>query len=147
MEWVLFVLLFIAFFVGVLAFILTPVFKDKKISNNVMNKDSYWRNYLFKVKYAKQEIIGLLKVDNAFDVLGHVFDVKTMTISFHEYGNPANISYTVHIKEFDGGSYIKLTKNTLFGSKSNVPFKINEFMIKNLGAELLPYEEYKNIVE
>ena len=108
------------------------------------NQDEFARNYLFKVNFPKQELMKLMNLPNVSDALEYVFDNKTMVITFSKYG--ANIPYTVFIKECDSGCYVKLTKNVLIGDRSNIPYQINEFMIKKFDAELLPYKEYKNII-
>lgn len=127
-----------------LYFILAPKFKETKISNGIRNQDALYQNYLFKVNYAKQDFLQEMNATNVLDSLEYAFDINTKTITFSKYG--ANIPYTVFIKEFDGGCYIKLTKNVLIGDRSNIPYQINEFMIKKFNAELLPYEEYKDVV-
>ena len=144
MEFIIFALAFVILVPLVLYFILAPVFKEKRISNNVRNQDTFSREYLFKVNYSKNEFLQKVNIPNANDILEFTFDSNPMTITFFKYG--ANIPYTVFIKEFDGGCYIKLSKNALIGDRSNILYQINEFMIKEFNAELLPYEEYKDIV-
>ena len=144
MEFIFLALAFVILFPVALYFILAPMFRERRISNNVRNQDTFSQEYLFKVNCAKDEFLKKINTPNVYDVLEFTFDNNTMTITFSKYG--ANIPYTVFIKEFDGGCYIKLSKNVLIGDRSNIPYQINEFMIKKFNAELLPYEEYKNIV-
>ena len=144
MDFVYFALAFVVLIPIALYFILAPMFIERKISNGIRNQDAFSRIYLFKVNYPKQEFVSLLNIANTSDGLEYVFDNKTMVITFSKYG--ANIPYTVFIKECDGGCYVKLTKNVLIGDRSNIPYQINEFMRKKFGAELLPYEKYKNII-
>ena len=127
-----------------LYFILAPMFREMKISNNVRNQDTFWQEYLFKVNYTKNKFLQKLNIPNVHDVLEFTFDNNTMTITFSKYN--AKIPYTVTIKELENGCYIRLTKKVFIGDRSNIPCYINEFMIKKFDAELLPYEEYKNIV-
>ena len=144
MEFIIFAIVFVAFVPVVLFLILKPMFREKKISNNVRNQDTFSQEYLFKVNYTKNEFLQKLNIPNIYDVLEFTFDNNTMTITFSKYN--ARIPYTVFVKEFDGGCYIKFKKNALISARSNIPYQINEFMIKKFNAELLPYEQYKNIV-
>ena len=144
MEFILFVLAFVILIPLVLYFVLAPMLREKRISNNVRNQDALSQEYLFKVNCAKDEFLQKINLSNADDVLEFTFDNNTMTITFSKYN--ANIPYTVFIKEFDGACYIKLKKNALISDRSNIPYQINEFMINKFNAELLPYEQYKNIV-
>lgn len=144
MEFIFLAVAFLILIPVVLYFILFPKLREREISNGIRNQDEFSQNYLFKVNCSKQNFLQKMNAANVLDLLEYTFDLDTKTITFSKYG--ANIPYTVFIKEFDGGCYIKLTKNVLIGDRSNIPYQINEFMIKKFNAELLPYEEYKNIV-
>lgn len=144
MDFLYFALAFIVLISIALYFIFAPVFRERKTTNSIRNQDALSQNYLFKVNHPKQEFIRLMSLPNGSDTLEYVFDEKTMVVTFLKYA--ANIPYTVFIKECDGGCYVKLTRNVLIGNRSNIPYQINEFMIKKFAAELLPYEEYKNII-
>ena len=144
MDYIYFALALIVLISIVLYFILSPGFRERKITNGVRNQDAFSQNYLFKVNYQKQEFIRLMNLPNVSDALEYIFDDTKMVVTFSKHG--ANIPYTVFIKECNSGCYVKLIKNVLIGNRSNIPYQINEFMIKKFGAELLPYEEYKNII-
>ena len=143
MEFIIFAIVFVALIPIELYFILAPMFREKKISNNVRNQDTFSQEYLFKVNYTKNEFLQKLNIPNVHDVLEFTFDNNTMTITFSKHN--AKIPYTVTIKESENGCYIRLTKNGFIIDKGIIPYQINEFMIKKFDAELLPYEEYKNI--
>ena len=144
MEFIIFAIVFVALIPIVLFFILKPALRERKISNGIRNQDVLSQNYLFKINYSKQEFLSRIEISNVADLMDYTFDNKTMAITFSKYN--AKISYTVTIKELENGCYIRLTKNRFIGDRSNIPYCINEFMIKKFDAELLPYEEYKSIV-
>ena len=144
MEFIFLLLEIVILIQVVLYFILAPMFRENKISNNVRNQDIFSQEYLFKVNYTKNEFLQKLNIPNIYDVLEFTFDNNTMTITFSKYN--AKIPYTVTIKESENGCYIRLTKKDFISDRSNIPYYINEFMTKEFDAELLPYEEYKNIV-
>ena len=144
MEFIIFAIVFVALIPISLFLILKPMLRERKISNGIRNQDTFSQKYLFKVNYTKNEFLQKLNIPNVYDVLEFTFDNNTMTITFSEYN--AKIPYLVTIKELENGCYIRLTKKVFFGDKSNIPYYINEFMIKKFDAELLPYEEYKNII-
>ena len=144
MEFIIFAIVFVALIPIALFFILKPMLREREISNGIRNQDVLSQNHLFKINYHKQEFLNRIKIPNVADLMDYTFDNNTIVITFSKYN--AKIPYTVTIKESENGCYIRLTKNSFISSKSNIPYYINEFMIKKFDAELLPYEEYKNIV-
>ena len=143
MKFIIFAIVFVALIPIVLFLIFKPVLRERKISNGIRNQDAFSQNYLFKINYSKQEFLRRIEISNVTDSMDYAFDNNTMIITFSKF--IAKLPYTVTIKELENGCYIRLTKNVFFG-RSNIPYYINEFMIKKFDAELLPYEEYKNIV-
>ena len=144
MEFLWFLLAFVILSSLTLFSVLAPVFKERKTTNGVYNKDPFSKHYLFRVSYGKQEFIRLMYSQNGADVLSYIFDENTMVITFFQYN--ANIPYAILLKEFDGGCYIKLSQSVLLYSRCNIPLLVNEVMIKKFRAEPLPYEEYIDIV-
>ena len=144
MEFIIFAIVFVALISIVLFFVLKPMFRERKISNGIRNQDALYANYLFKTNYSKQEFLNLIVISNVTDLMDYTFDNNTMIITFSKYN--AKIPYLVTIKEIENGCYIRLTKKVFIGDRSNIPYYINEFMIKKFDAEILPYEEYKNII-
>ncbi len=144
MEVILFALAFAVLSIITLYIILTPGIRAMKISNGIMNQDTFSREYLFKVNYTKNDFLQKINIANSDDVLEYNFDNNSMIVTFSKYG--AHIPYAVFIKEIADGCYIRLKKNVLIGDRSNIPFYINEFMIKKFSAEPIPYEEYKDII-
>ena len=144
MGFIILAIVFVALVPIVLFFILSPMFKERKISNGIRNQDALSQNHLFKTNYSKQEFLNRIEISNVTDLMDYTFDNNTMVITFSKHN--AKIPYTVTIKESENGCYIRLTKNGFISDRSNIPHYINEFMIKKFDAELLPYEEYKNIV-
>ena len=144
MEFIIFAIVFVALIPIVLFFILKPMFRERKISNGIRNQDALYANYLFKTNYSKQEFLNLIVISNVTDLMDYTFDNNTMIITFSKHN--AKIPYTVTIKELENGCYIRLTKNVSIGDRGNIPYCINEFMIKKFDVELLQYEEYRSIV-
>ena len=144
MKFIIFAIVFVALIPIALFLILKPMLRERKISNGIRNQDTLSQNYLFKINYSKQEFLRRIELSNVTDSMDYAFDNNTMVITFSKFN--AEIPYTVTIKESENGCYIRLTKNGFFSERSNIPSYINEFMIKKFDAELLPYEEYKNIV-
>jgi hypothetical protein len=144
MEFIIFAIVFVALIPIVLFFILKLMFRERKISNGIRNQDTLSQNYLFKINYSKQEFLRRIEISNVTDSMDYAFDNNTMVITFSKFN--AKIPYTVTIKESENGCYIRLIKNGFISDRSNIPYYINEFMIKKFDAELLPYEQYKNIV-
>ena len=144
MEFIIFAIVFVALLPIVLFFILKPMFRERKISNGIRNQDTLSQNYLFKINYSKQEFLRRIEISNVTDLMDYAFDNNTMVITFFKFN--AKIPYTVTIKESENGCYIRLTKKGFISERGIIPYQINEFMRKKFDTELLPYEEYKNII-
>ena len=144
MDFIVIAIVFVVLVPIVLFFVLKPMFRELKVSKGIRNQDVLSQNYLFKINYSKQEFLTRIKISNATDLMDYTFNDNTMIVTFFKCN--AKLPYTVVIKELEDGCYIRLTKNVLIGDRSNIPYYINEFMINKFDVELLPYEEYKNIV-
>ena len=144
MKFIILAIVFVTPISIALFLILKPMLRERKISNGIRNQDVLSQNYLFKINYSKQEFLSRIEISNVADLMDYTFDNKTMAITFSKYN--AKISYTVTIKELENGCYIRLTKKGFISDRGIIPYQINEFMIKKFNAELLPYEEYKNII-
>ena len=144
MEFIIIATIFAVLIPITLFSILMPMFRERKISGGIRNQDALSQSYLFKINYSKQEFLNRMGLSNVTDLMDYTFDYHAMMITFLQYN--AKIPYTVAVKEFEDGCYIRLTRKGFFSSRSNIPYYINEFMIKKFDAELLPYDEYKNIV-
>ena len=144
MKFIIFAIVFVALIPIALFLILKPMLRERKISNGIRNQDTLSQNYLFKINYSKQEFLRRIEISNVTDSMDYAFDNNTMVITFSKHN--AKIPYTVTIKESENGCYIRLTKKVFISDRGIIPYQINEFMIKKFDAELLPYEEYKNII-
>ncbi len=144
MDFIFIAVPFVIFAPIILYMILKPIFRQRRISNGVINYNAFYQDYLFKVNYTKSDFLQRMNVPNSYDVLEYTFDDNSMIITFSKLG--ANIPYTVFIKEIANGCYVRLSRNVLVGNRSDICIYINEFMMKKFGAELLPYEEYKDII-
>lgn len=144
MEYILLFSLFFIISVVAIILIFLPYFRERKISRGIRNQDTFSNNYLFKVKCSEKVFLERLKLKNVTDVMQHSFDPDTMTVTFTMHN--ASISYAITVKEIQNECYVCLTKNKLFVERSNIPYRINEFMIKKFGAEPLQYDDYKNMV-
>ncbi|MBQ6906365.1 MAG: hypothetical protein IJN75_05015 [Clostridia bacterium] len=138
---VLLISAFIVVFTALWFFVLKPFLREHRIKNGVQNHDKFRTVFLFRVYCSEKEFLSKLNLENDSDVLKYTFSekMKKFTMSNTE-------EYSVLIKEFDGGIYVRLSNN-VFGQRTNTRYYINEFMIKKFNAELLPYDEYNDIVK
>ena len=128
----------------VLVVCLIPVMKERKLSNGIRNQDVFSQNYLFQVNCSKCDFLKRMNTKNGYDMLEYTFDSDAMTVTFLKYGG--RMPYTVLVKEFENGCYIRLQKSTSILGRGVMPYQMIEFMQKKFDAKLLPYEEYKDIV-
>jgi hypothetical protein len=144
MGFIIFAIAYVIFVPVVLVVCLIPVMKERKLSNGIRNQDVFSQNYLFKVNFSKCDFLKRMNTKNGYDILEYTFDTEAMTITFLKYG--VRMPYTVLVKEFGNGCYIRLQKSTSIFGRGVMPYQMIEFMQKKCDAELLPYEAYKDIV-
>ena len=122
-----------------------PCIKDIKIkmSSGICNRDIFSMNYIYKVNFSSDEFLHRLNTKNAYDLLDFDFDEGAMTITFSEY--TTKIPFALSVKQGENCCFVKLNKVTFLHGNSNIPFRINEFMVKKFDAELLPYEKSQSL--
>ena len=136
-----YVLLFILVLFIALGSVIPMLKKHKEISNGIINYDSLMRKFVYKVHLSKQEVITLLKSKNEIDELTCTFNNDETIIKISEFGSYRK--YYFQVQEIDGYSLLKLEQVSLFGMQSQVPFKLNPFLVKKLNAEIVPFSQYE----
>ena len=136
-----YVLLFILVLFIALGSVIPMLKKHKEISNGIINYDSLMRKFVYKVHLSKQEVITLLKLKNEIDELTCTFNNDETIIKISEFGSYRK--YYFQVQEIDGYSLLKLEQVSLFGMQSQVPFKLNPFLVKKLNAEIVPFSQYE----
>ena len=138
---IIYLCIMVAFVLGCLvAFLLLPYLRNRKISGGITNTDPFSRAYLFKVPYTEEAFLKALSEEKKSAPLTHSFRRDTMTLYLQK--SFAEISYLVSVKETEGGCLVCLKQASLVFEKSAIPFFINEFMVVNYQAEPLPFETY-----
>lgn len=135
-------LVFYAFFfliwIPLILAIIIPVYKiHYKTTGNVINYDSTMRKYVYKVYMSSEEIINKLRSKTDTDELSCEFDFEGSIIKFSEFGS--NREYHFHIQECDGFSIFRLEQVALPGMRSQIPYKLNPFLVSKLQAEIVPF--------
>lgn len=123
----------------VLGIIIPIIQNHDKATGNVVNYDSMMRVFLYRVHMTEEEIINTLQVKNDVDELSCEFDFDNAIVKISEYGSSREYYYS--IQAGNGFSILKLTQVSSIGIRSNLPYKLNPFMVKKLNAELVPYKE------
>ena len=151
---VLLISAFIVVFVALWFFVIKPFLQERRIKNGVQNHDKFMTDFLFRVYCSEKEFLSKLNLENGSDVLKYTFSEKMKKLTLEhiisekmkKFTMSNTEEYSVLIKEFDGGIYVRLSNN-VFEQRTNTRYYINEFMIKKFNAELLPYDEYNDIVK
>ena len=106
----------------------------------MINYDSFMRKFVYKVPLSRNEIISLLKMSGEIEELTCDINIEKSTIVFSEYGSHRD--YYFYIQECDGYSILRLEQVAALGMRSDVPFKLNPFIVGKLEAEVLPFSQY-----
>ena len=115
-----------------------PWQKDLKTANSINNRDKYSRTYMFKINSSKDELLKQLEYNKSNADISSSFDREKMVITFSD---GAKIQYFVNIKVEKDHCIVIFKQCNLIHGRSCVPMHINRFMIEQLGAELIPYDE------
>ena len=135
-----FFLIFLILTPLVLAIIIPVYKKHYETTGNIINYDSMMRKYVYKVYMSREQIINNLKNSTDIDELSCDFDFERSAIKFSEYGS--NKEYYFQIQECDGFSILRLEQVALLGMQSNIPLKLNPFLVSKLQAEIIPFSLY-----
>ena len=146
-EFLIILISFIVIGPAILYLILAPSIKDSKIRKNVMNYDFNAMNYCFKLPCGKDKAFQIMAVNDPKDTLSYDFDLLTSTVSFPgEFGGEFGYTYTLRFYPVNEETYLKVSCQHFFRGKSNLPFMINEFFVKKLGAVPFDYRRFDAVV-
>lgn len=109
-------------------------------ANGIKNSNIFSSTFIFKLSFGKDELFKRLDLNNIYDVLDYTFDMDDMTITFSKQ-HFDRITYNISIKEFDGGCFLMIDRNPIIFERTVVPYFVNEFFTKKLGAERISLEE------
>lgn len=141
MAYWVFAILFFVILVPLVLGIIIPIHKShNKITGDIINYDSTMRKFVYKVNLSSEDIINLLNTKNDSDELSCTFDFNKSVINFSEYGS--NKEYYFQVQECNGFSILRLKQVALTGIQSQVPYKLNPFIVSKLQAEIIPYSQY-----
>lgn len=138
MENIIYILLFLVACVIALCIIVPPYLKNKKSTNGIRNTDTLSRSYSFKVNYSKEEFLRKLESNTKFEDMTSDFDRSKMIIAFSD---GVSILYSVNVKDLKDHCLVRLEQQTLIHGRSYIPMHINDYMINQIGAEPVPYDE------
>lgn len=117
-----------------------PIYKAyQQTAGNIINHDEMMRKFVYGTELEEAEIIGALCVKNVADELLCEVDEVHKIMKFSSYGD--HRSYYYRISERENRRILELEQVSLIGMQSEVPFKLNPFIVCKLGAELIPYQE------
>lgn len=141
MEFWFFSIFFFVISIPLFLGIIIPVYKNhRKATGGIINYDSFMRKFVYKVYMSREEIIDALAVKSDLDALSCTFDFERSVILFSEYDSSKE--YFFEIQECDGFSILRLNQVSLIGMQSSIPFKLNPFLVKKIGAKIIPFSQY-----
>lgn len=121
--------------------IILPIYKShRKATGGIINYDASMRKFVYGINLSRDDIIHSLSLKNVFDELYCTFDFDESMIRFSEENSHRD--YYFQIQECNGFSILRLKQVALIGESSLVPYKLNQFMVSKLQAEIIPYSLY-----
>ena len=134
----IFVIIFVVMIPIALYLILKPMFIHNKLSNGIVNYDTFMRKYVFSVALDKEEFYSQLKMPNVQDVLEYTLSNDNTVITFMLYNG--KYPYKINVDAFNESIILRVEQLSL---NSKPAFYINEFFIKKFNAKPLDFEKYK----
>ena len=134
----IFVIIFVVMIPIALYLILKPMYKHNKLSNGIVNYDTFMRKYVFSVALDKEEFYSQLKMPNVQDVLEYTLSNDDTVITFMLYNG--KYPYKINVDAFNESIILRVEQLSL---NSKPAFYINEFFIKKFNAKPLDFEKYK----
>ena len=134
----IFVIIFVVMIPIALYLILKPMFIHNKLSNGIVNYDTFMRKYVFSVALDKEEFYSQLKMPNVQDVLEYTLSNDDTVITFMLYNG--KYPYKINVDAFNESIILRVEQLSL---NSKPAFYINEFFIKKFNAKPLDLEKYK----
>ena len=134
----IFVIIFVVMIPIALYLILKPMFIHNKLSNGIINYDTFMRKYVFSVALDKEEFYSQLKMPNVQDVLEYTLSNDDTVITFMLYNG--KYPYKINVDAFNESIILRVEQLSL---NSKPAFYINEFFIKKFNAKPLDFEKYK----
>ena len=137
-KFYIFVIVFVVMIPIALYLILKPMFKHNKLSNGIVNYDTFMRKYVFSVALDKEEFYSQLKMTNVQDVLEYTLSNDDTVITFKLYNG--KYPYKINVDAFNESIILRVEQ---LSANSKPAFYINEFFIKKFNAKPLDFEKYK----
>lgn len=139
MEYLFYILFFVIISVLSLCTII-PIFKrHHKTTGAIINYNATMSKYVYKVNMKSDDIIEKLKCKNIDDELSCTIDLANSVMIFSDDNDTREYHYC--IQESSDYSVLKLEKVSLISMKSQIPYKLNPYMVRKLHAEMLPYSD------
>ena len=146
MDFLLLIILFIFIATPITLFaIFKPTIDDAKIRNNISNSDTFMQHYCFLLERNQSDTIDQLKHDKKNNnTLKYTFDANSLIITF--YGLKSSIKHQLTFYDIDNKTYLKVSRIPFTHRQSNIPFLINRFFIKEIGATPVDYNSFESMV-
>ena len=136
----LFVLAFLITIPVSIYLIFRPAARQRQVSSGVINYDAFMKKFCFSIDATKQEVYSQLNLPNVYDVLEYDLDEENDVITFKRYVG-GRYPYRIFVDEVEGCHILWVEQFPLVMGGGNVPYLINEFFIKKLGAKPIDYTE------
>ncbi len=140
MKALFFTLFFFFVLIPLVLGIIIPIYKKHYKTSRTINYDSLMRKFVYKVEHPKEYVIRALQTNNNDDELTCNIDIFNSVIEFSD--STSQRKYHFWIEELDGFFILKLEQCELIGMSSNIPYKLNPFMVKRINAEIIPFSQY-----
>ena len=129
--------IFPALTLGCLYIIFRPMYKNREITNGILNFDGSMRKFVFRIDLSKDEFFSKLKSRNACDTMEYSLNADLTGITFKELGS--RLEYGIEIIPCDGYLILRVKQISLLYGKTNIPYHVNEFWICKFNAKPIDY--------
>ena len=139
-----FVVVFLAFVIPMALFHDIELYRSyKKYTNNIINHDASFQEFIYKVDKCANEIWRLLREQTIHTSTKYRFNEAEHTITFYSElpDGSLDVTYLIYVSEYDGYSILKIVQTNRFLEKKKYAYLQNEFWSQLLEAVPIPYTQ------
>ena len=115
----------------------------KKYTNNIVNHDASFREFVYKVEKCANEIWRTIREHKIHTSTKYRFNEAEHTITFYSEipDGYLDVTYLIYVSECDGYSILKIVQANHFLENNKYAYLQNEFWTQLLDAIPIPYAQ------
>ena len=123
--------------------VMKPILDDNRVRGKVLNFSEGMKDYFFQTETGKEETEEALAGPLEQAAVEYTYLPEEQLIRFRKDNVEAD--YRLHFYEAGGKYYLAVSRVAEEREKGNIPYLVNAFFIKNLGAKPVEYQKFESL--